>query len=212
MENQRTFDLCPVAWVLVALLSACDTAPVADATPTLLRPANLGVTQVGSGQSTRYVYCEESACPAPTKKTPVAQIAPVSLPAKDVAERAVATAAVPSSVDVSVDVTFPFNSPLLSEASKKLLAQAVAAHQGARIEIIARSDFVGPAAANYKLMVARAKAMRGIVAQQAQSARITVRHEVAGSNPVAEAEQAQQRRGTVRFNLPIDVQLKGLPK
>ena len=61
-------------------------------------------------------------------------------------------------------------------------------------------------------MVARANVMRSIVAEQAQGARITVRLEVAGPNRVAEAEQAQQRRGTVRFNLPIDIQLKGLPK
>jgi outer membrane protein OmpA-like peptidoglycan-associated protein len=207
MENQRTISRYSLAGAAMALLSACGAAPVAVAPPTPLRPVQLGITQVGNGQTTRYVYCEESACPSPTAKTPVVQFASMSLPAND----ATARVAPATGLD-SVDVTFSFNSSRLSEPDKNLLTQAAAAHPGAHVELTARSDFVGPPVGQRKVVIARAKAMRRIVAKQAQGAQITERREVAGPDRVAEAEQAQQRRGTVRFNRPIDVQLKGSPK
>ena len=208
MENQRTIGRHPLAWLAAALLSACSAAPLAVAPPAPLRPVQLGITQAGSGLTARYVYCEEPACPSPTRKTPVLQLAPVSWPTRDAGPKRSEPVTGPDRVDLA----FPFNSPHLNDADKNLLTQAAASHRGARVEITARSDFVGPQAGQRKVMVARARAMRSIVAKQAQGARITVRHEVAGPARVAEAEQALQRRGTVRFNLPIDVPLKGLPK
>ena len=71
---------------------------------------------------------------------------------------------------------------------------------------------MGPPVSQQKVIAARAKAMRSIVAPQTQDARFIERHEVAGPQRVAQAEQAKQRRGSVRFNPSIDVQPKGISK
>ena len=203
MENQFTTERVAIALLLASLLTACTTAPTAVQAPVAqLRSAQLAITQVGFGPTARYVYCEQSACPLPTTKTPVTAVA--ALPLK-------VNVFYPKRL-VALEIAFPFNSPRISEGDKKLLAEAASSYAGGDIEIIARSDFVGPARGQRKVVDARAKAMRVIVAKQTQDARITERREVAGPNRVAEAEQAQQRKGTVRFTHPIDVQLKGTPK
>lgn len=206
MENQQTPRRHALA-LATALLNACAAVPVAVAPPAQLEPAKLGVTQVGAGQHTRYVYCEEDMCPAPTRKTPLAQPPLEAMPASSVRSGLTRHAS-----QVIVEVAFPFNSPRISQADQSMLAQAASAHPGARVDITTRSDFVGPPAGQEKVMAARAQAMRRIVVNQSHGARITERREVAGPTRVTEPEQAQQRKGTVRFNTPIDVQLKGSPK
>lgn len=203
MENQFTTERAAVALLLASLLTACTTAPTAVPAPVAqLRPAQLAITQAGFGPMARYVYCEQSTCPLPTTKTPVAVVAALPLkPSVFHPKRLIA-----------LEIGFPFNSPRISKGDKKLLAEAATSYAGGDIEIIARSDFVGPAGGQQKVADARAKAMRAIVAKQAQDVRITERREVAGPTRVAKAEQAQQRKGTVRFTHPIDVQLKGTPK
>lgn len=203
MENSFSTERPALALLLASLLTACATAPTLVPTPIVqLKPAQLAITQVGFAPSARYVYCEQSACPLPTAKTPVPVVA--ALPLK-------ANAFYPKRL-MALDIGFPFNSPRISEGDKKLLAEAASAYAGGDIEIVARSDFVGPARGQKKVVDARAKAMRAIVAKQTQDARITERREVAGPARVTEAEQAQQRKGTVRFTHPIDVQLKGAPQ
>ncbi|NHZ99065.1 hypothetical protein [Massilia sp. CCM 8734] len=203
MENQFTTERAPVALLLASLLTACTTAPTAPPAPAApLRAAQLSITQAGFGPTARYVYCEQSACPSPTAKTPMPVVA--SLPAK-------ANVFYPKRL-IALEIGFPFNSPRISKVDKKLLAEAASLYAGGDIEIIARSDFVGPTGGQKKVADARAKAMRAIVAKQTQDAQITERREVARPTRVSEAEQAQQRKGTVRFTHPIDVQLKGTPK
>lgn len=202
MENQFTTERVALVLLLVSLLTACTTDPTVEALPVAqLRPAQLAVTQAGYGPTARYVYCEAGSCPAPTPKTLVASAAAV--PAKSFEPRAISD---------TVHVSFAFNSPRISETDQKMLTRAASMYPRGDIEIIARSDFIGPPPAQMKVVRARANAMRSIVAKQTQDARITERREVAGPTRVAEAEQEQQRKGTVRFTHPIDVQLKGTPK
>lgn len=203
MENQFTTARAALALLLASLLGACTTAPTAVPAPVVpLKPAQLAITQAGFGPTARYVYCEQSTCPLPTTKTPV--VAAAQLPVK-------AQVFSPKRL-IALEISFPFNSSRVSEGDKKLLAEAASSFAGGDIEIIARSDFVGPTAGQMKVVDARAKAMRSIVAKQTQDARIIERREVAGHTRVAKSEQAQQRRGSVRFTHPIDVQLKGTPK
>lgn len=199
MENLQTSF--PRTLTLCALLhlAGCGSIPVAmTETAPVPKPTMLGITQVGSGQATRYVYCDIGSCPAPTAKTlasapPLAPVAMATMPAE-------------------VDIAFPFNSSLVSDGDRSVLERAATAHSGASVEITARSDFVGPPVGQQKVIAARAKAMRSIVAPQTQDARFIERHEVAGPQRVAQAEQAKQRRGSVRFNPSIDVQPKGISK
>jgi len=201
MENQYTTERLALTLVAVALLSACTSAPVVVSPPAPAKPVQLGITQAGFGPSARYVYCEEGACPAPTRKT-LAAAGPVIVPA---ALRTFEG----RTLWHTVDIAFPFNSARISEADRQKLADAAAQYGGGNIEISARSDFVGPVEGQKKVVAARASAMRRIVAKQSQGAQISERQEVAGPTRVADAEQAQQRRGTVRFTPPTDVQLKG---
>jgi hypothetical protein len=164
MENQRPIKRHSLAAAALVLLSACAGAPVASTPSPPLAPIRLAVTQTGAGPAARYVYCEESACPPPSRKTPVAQIAPASLAIKD--DHPAAERAAPATGPYGVDVAFPFNSPRIGEADKKLLFEAAATHPGARVEITARSDFAGPRRGRRELAKARARAMRRVVAQQ----------------------------------------------
>lgn len=199
MENLQTSF--PRTLTLCALLhlAGCGSIPVAmTETAPVPKPTMLGITQVGSGQATRYVYCDIGSCPAPTAKTlasapPLAPVAMATMPAE-------------------VDIAFPFNSSHVSDGDRSVLERAATAHPGASVEITARSDFVGPPVSQQKVIAARAKAMRSIVAPQTQDARFIERHEVAGPQRVVQAEQAKQRRGSVRFNPSIDVQPKGISK
>ena len=199
MENLQTSF--PRTLTLCALLhlAGCGSIPVAmTETAPVPKPTMLGITQIGSGQATRYVYCDIGSCPAPTEKTlasapPLAPVAMATMPAE-------------------VDIAFPFNSSHVSDGDRSVLERAATAHPGASVEITARSDFVGPPVGQQIVIAARAKAMRSIVAPQTQDARFIERHEVAGPQRVAQAEQATQRRGSVRFNPSIDVQPKGISK
>lgn len=204
MENLQTSDrsaLTFCAFVLLAGCSATPIAPIGPAQPPI--SAQLGITQVGSGSATRYVYCDIESCPRPTKKTLADGVVmtPVAI-----------TQSTAPSAPAAVDIHFPFNSSRVSDADRSALEKATASHPGARVEIIARSDFVGPPAGQQKVIAARAKAMRSIVANQTQDAQVIERQEVADPQPVAKAEQAKQRRGSVRFNPSIDVQPKGISK
>ena len=204
MENLQTSF--PRALTLCALLYlvGCGSIPVAmTETAPVPKSTMLGITQVGSGQATRYVYCDIGSCPAPTAKTlasapPLAPVAMATMPAR--------------TVPAEVDIAFPFNSSHVSDGDRSVLERAATAHPGASVEITARSDFVGPPVGQQKVIAARAKAMRSIVAPQTQDARFIERHEVAGPQRVVQAEQAKQRRGSVRFNPSIDVQPKGISK
>lgn len=203
MENQFKNNRAALVLLMASLLSACATQPaVAPLAPAAIRPAQLGITQAGYGPAARYVYCELETCPQPTTKTPMPAV--VTLPAK--------ANVFPPKRLVALEIAFPFNSARISKGDQKLLAEAATSFADGDIEIIARSDFVGPTGGQRKVVDARAKAMRAIVAKQALNARISERREVADPVPVAAAEQAQQRRGSVRFTHPIDVHLKGTPK
>jgi len=203
MENQFTTARAALALLLASVLSACTTAPTAVPNVAVpLKPAQLAITQAGFGPTARYVYCEQGACPVPTPKTPVPAVVQLPVSAQVFQPKRL----------ISLEISFPFNSSRISAGDEKLLAEAASSYAGGDIEIIARSDFVGPTAGQMKVVDARAKAMRSIVAKQTQDARIVERREVAVPSPVAKAEQAQQRRGSVRFTHPIDVQLKGTPK
>lgn len=204
MENLQTSDRRALILCALALLAGCRSTPLTKPEPAPApKPALLGVTQAGSGQTARYVYCDIDNCPAPTAKT-------LAGPAPRAAQTVSATPAGFS--QPAVDISFPFNSSRVSDGDRSVLEQAAAAHPGARVEITARSDFVGPPAGQQKVIAARARAMRSIVAPQTQDAQVIERHEVADPQPVATAEQAKQRRGSVRFNPSIDVQPKGISK
>lgn len=206
MENQRTIGRYPLACAALALLSACGAATVA-VTPSPLRPMQMGITQVGDGMLTRYVYCEVSTCPSPSAKTSVLRTTSASHPPKAGVEYPPR-----ANVSTSIDIAFPFNSPRMSDTDKNLLRRAAATHPRAHVEIIARSDFVGPPRGQLQVVAARAQAIRSLVAPQTQDAQVIERHEVADPQPVTKAEQARQRRGSVRFTPSIDVQPKGTIK
>jgi outer membrane protein OmpA-like peptidoglycan-associated protein len=199
MESQRKTRTI-AAVILSALLTACTSAPKEAATQGA-KPVHLGIRQVGVDKTARYVYCEESACPGPTRKTlpdPIRPIAAVAMPPAPIVSHQ------------PVDIAFPFNSSRINKSDKDKLIKAVAASKGTDVEIIARSDFVGPPAGQKKVAGARAKAMRSIVAKQAHGVRIVEHQEIAGPDRVAANEQSQQRRGTVRFIQPTNVSMKGL--
>lgn len=189
------------AWAI--LLTACAQAPVAadKSDPPALPAARVNIAQVGTGTAVRYVFCEVERCPLPTSKTAAIRT-PAALPNSPAKAPSTAT----------VDVAFPFNSSRVSDGDRHALSQAASTHPDARVEITARSDYVGPPAGQQQVVAARARAMRSIVAKESHGTLFTERHEVADPKPVAAAEQAKQRRGTVLFIPPIDVQLKGTPK
>ncbi len=203
MENQYKAQRLALMLAAATTLAACAATPPVKPAPPAAKPMALAICQVGMGPTARYVYCEASACPTPTRKTLVAAMPrPVMAPlaSKDVDGRASRH---------SVDIAFPFNSARMNAADRAMLAASASRYAGGSVEICARSDFKGPVNGQKKVVAARARAMRSIVAQQAHGARISERHEVAGSLPVSDTEQVQQRKGTVHFTPPIDVQLKG---
>ncbi len=202
MENQFKTQRAALVLLAASLLSACASAPPAAPFAPPLRPVQLGITQAGYGPAVRYVYCEVGTCPQPSAKTVVPVVVPVAAQASVFAPKRL----------LSLEIAFPFNSPRISEDDQQLLAETAALFAHGEIDIIARSDFVGPKGGQLKVLQARASALRAIVAKQAPGARISERREVAGPARVAAAEQAQQRKGSVRFTQPIDVHLKGTPK
>jgi outer membrane protein OmpA-like peptidoglycan-associated protein len=203
MENKFTTTRAALALFIASAMSGCSTTPPANTTPVALaKPVQLAIAQVGTEQTARFVYCEESSCPVATPKTPVA--IPAQLP--------VVAHVFPPQRLLSLEIAFPFNSSRVSDNDKKLLADALSSYTGGEIKIIARSDFVGPKAGQMKVVDARAKAMRSIVAKQTQDAQIEERQEVAGPDRVPASQQAHQRRGSVRFDYPIDASLKGNTK
>lgn len=202
MENQFKTRRAALTIVAPLVLVACAAPPAPKTASAPLAPIQLSIAQEGFGPTARFVYCEPGSCPAPTSKTlAVAAAAPVARVNAKVFEGRTRWQ--------SVDIAFPFNSAVISEADQKQLTEAASQYAGGRIEISARSDFVGPPEGQKKVVAARAKAMRSIVAKLAQGAQISERREVAGPLRVSEVEQVQQRKGTVRFTPPADVQLKG---
>lgn len=177
--------------VLMLILGACATPQKDALKPADPKPVELAVTQVGTGQTTRYVYCESASCPAPTPKHRPEKI---NLPAVNL------TQPPPMAKSKTVEVEFPFNSSTLSPEDLLLLKQTASVYAGAQIQITARSDFVGPANGQQHVVQARAKAMRNVVAAQAPGARIDERQEIAGPSPVPPDKQARQRLGTVIFS------------
>ena len=128
------------------LPTACAQAPVAveKSTPSALPAQRIAIAQVGTGGVARYVFCELENCPLPTKKTAsIRALAamPVS-PAK-------------SASTATVEVAFPFNLSRVSDSDRHALSQAASTHPDARVEITARSDFVGPHAGQQKVIAAR---------------------------------------------------------
>lgn len=212
MENLQTIERSALIACLVASLCACGTSawrPVTAAAPraSAVPAPRFDITQVGSGQTTRYVYCGVPSCPVPSVKTAVLP-APTATPVNSSA----AGIGGKEDVKLTVDIGFPFNSSRVSAADRHLLSTAAQAHPHGQVEMTARSDFVGPPAGQRAVIAARTQAMRSIVAHQAPGARIIERQEVAAPRPVASAEQAMQRRGTVRFTPPADVHMKGNAK
>lgn len=185
------------------MLTACAQAPVAVGKNTLpaLPAPRIDIAQAGSGTAARYVFCEVENCPLPSPKT-----APTPMPS------VVPPSPVMATSTAIVEVTFPFNSSRVSDSDRHALSQSASTHPDARVEITARSDFVGPPIGQKQVIAARSRVMRSLVAKESHGTQFSENHEVADPRPVAAAEQAKQRRGTVRFNPPIDVQLKGTPK
>lgn len=220
MENLQTIERSALIVCLAAVLCACGTSalPSTPAPATAPRAAALpapqfAITQVGSGQNTRYVYCEIPSCPTSSVKTEglaAATARPLNSPAAGTGNREKKPDK--QEVKLTVDIGFPFNSARVSEADRQLLTRTAQAHRHDSVEITARSDFVGPPAGHRAVIAARHKAMRRIVAQQAPGARMIERQEVAAPRPVARAEQAMQRRGSVSFTPPADVHMKGNAK
>ncbi|MPQ55140.1 hypothetical protein [Duganella sp. FT27W] len=213
MENLQTLERSALIACLAASLCACGTSalpPVTAAAPrtsALPAPRFDITTQVGTGQSTRYVYCAVPTCPVPSVKTavlPVPTATPVARAAVGIGEK--------EDVKLTVDIGFPFNSSRVSNADRHLLSRTAQAHPNGQVEMTARSDFVGPPAGQRAVIAARARAMRSIVARLAPGAQMIERQEVAAPRPVARAEQAMQRRGSVRFTPPADVHMKGNAK
>lgn len=207
MENLQTIERAAVALVTLAAVAGCTTtSPVQPDQVSPPQPA-VGVAQAGSGPSSRYVFCWLDSCPAPTVKTRLALAAPAAPAASLLAG---ASARRPEATNI--DIAFPFNSSRMSDSDRSALVKAAATRPGAQVDITARSDFVGPPAGQQKVIAARAKAMRTIVADQAQGAHVIEHREVADPKPVDKARQARQRRGTVRFTPSIDVPPKGNSK
>lgn len=207
MENLQTIGRTALIACLASLLCACSTPALPPATvprASALPAPRFDISQVGSGQSTRYVYCDVPSCPMPSVKTAV-------LPAPTTTHSHPLTTGLRDKRDMqlTVDIGFPFNSSRMSSADRRLLSTTPHAHPYSHVEITARSDFVGPRAGQHAVIAARARAMRSIVAHQAPGAQIIERQEVAAPRPVARAEQAMQRRGSVRFTSPADVHMKG---
>lgn len=193
------FRTCKVLAPLMAAvaLSACAGAPdrtESVATTSLSVVARLGVTQVGANPS-RYVYCDLPACPTPTEKTRAIPLIPAVM-----APTVSSPGPLPTKkLSKTVDVAFKFNSAVLSASDQGRLKAGAAESVGADIELIARSDFVGPPAGQTKLAKARAAAMRHVVAKQAPETRIREAQEIAVPQPVNAERQAHQRRGSVTF-------------
>lgn len=188
----RKYKISAVESLMLCLLvGGCHTAPkqtVADAP----KKIELDIAQVGNEKSTRFIYCDVRDCPQPTAKN-LAGDEPIIKVVTKKTERD----AVPAN---SIDVAFPFNSSVISADQRNQLVEKVALNKNApEVQIIARSDFVGPKQGQKKIVQQRAKVLRVIVAKQAPDAKISVRQEIADPQVVSKEEQAKQRRGTVSF-------------
>jgi outer membrane protein OmpA-like peptidoglycan-associated protein len=203
MESQISSRLALMV-ATAALLSGCTStinAPAYQGGPAA-PPIRLGVEQVGSGESTRYVYCVEERCSAVTPKTPGRRPLPVAALAPASAQSA-PMPSVPRAADLlDLDVSFDFNSSTVHTRDRDRIASAASRSNARSVVITGRSDYVGPAARQQAIAAARAVALRKVVAGTlSQRAPITETFEIAASQRVPAEQQALQRRGTVRFVL-----------
>lgn len=205
MENIHPPGRRALAAIMATMLSACAAAPDPTSYAVEAKAPLLGITQQGYGKAVHYVYCDVAECPLPTRKTLLAPAPGVSIPAAPARQAAISGHA--------VNIAFPFNSGRMADADTRLLrsasAEAWRTRRIDRVEITARSDFVGPPAGQARIVEARIHSLRRIVVQQAPGARFTVRREVAAPVPVASDVQARQRVGTVRFIHTTEHNLKG---
>lgn len=188
MESKRKIVWAAAA-VMTAMLGACSSIPKEE-TPKLAQKMALGIAQVGSANTVRYVYCQEPDCERPTKKTMPTPARQLPVASSTTSDEAV--------IDATVTVGFAFNSSELTKADTEKLLHAAPAGPS-KVEITARSDYIGPATGQQKIVKARAEAIKKIVAQQTRGAHIVEHQEIAGPDRVDADRQAQQRRGTVRF-------------
>jgi hypothetical protein len=204
MESKRQINRIAIT-VIVTILTGCSTAKIEK--PQMSTAVELGITQVGFDKTARYVYCEQAACPRPTPKTPIDVNKPTNAILSTWRQKDPPT---PEALPAVVHVQFKFNSSVMSQSDISLLMSAAkSATTDANVEIIARSDFVGPPSGQRKIANARFHAMQKLVAKQAPGVRILEQQEIAGPDHVDTEIQSTQRRGTVRFIPPIPLSQKG---
>lgn len=206
MESKRQISAAAITLLMVCLVG-CST-PHVEQVQAPTKPIELGITQVGFDKTARYVYCDFDACPRPTPKTPIAIIAPTSAFVSQWEKNKPSGALVVAS---DVNVQFKFNSSVMSKSDiSALRAAAVSVFpESTQVEIIARSDFVGPPRGQQKIAAARFHAMQKLIAKQAPGVRILEHQEIAAPTVVDSELQSQQRRGTVRFIPSTTLSLKG---
>lgn len=188
----RKYKTSAVESLMVCLLvGGCHTAPKQTVID-VPKKIELDIAQAGNEKFARFIYCDVRDCPLPTVKN-LAGDEPIIKVVSKKTERNASTAN-------SIDLAFPFNSSVISPDQRNQLVEKVARNRNApEVQIIARSDFVGPKQGQTKIVNQRAKVLRVIVAKQAPDAKISVRHEIADPQVVNAEEQAMQRRGTVSF-------------
>jgi hypothetical protein len=206
MESKRQISAAAITLLMVCLVG-CSTPHVEQAqAPT--KPIELGIAQVGFDKTARFVYCDFDACPRPTPKTPIVTIAPTKTYVSQWEKKNSPGSQVVAS---DVNVQFKFNSSAMSKSDINGLRTAALSisPDSTQVEIIARSDFVGPPRGQQKIAAARFNAMQKLIAKQAPGVRILEHQEIAAPTAVDSVLQSQQRRGTVRFIPSTTLSLKG---
>lgn len=203
MESQISTRLALIV-ALATLTAGCTSQPkhekVLDAGEA--KPLHLGIEQVGAGETMRYVYCAIEKCPSITPKTPALRpTRPAAIPPAGAQSAPTPSFHRPSD-SVEVDVGFDFNGTALLSGDRDRIAQAAASGNATSVLITGRSDYVGPAARQQAIAVERVAAIRKVViGSVSRNASISEAVEIAAPLRVPAAEQARQRRGTVRFSM-----------
>lgn len=206
----RTARFLRGAWAFPLLgLAACASSSLGVREALAPRPTvkRIVIAQVALGPNAPFVQCIDEDCPRRTPKT--AYGSESSTPTADLAAGMKPASLAPTAAAVTaVTVGFSFNDAALNpEAKKALLAALPVARQATKIVLRGRTDNIGNRAANERLALLRAAAVREFLVRHQVQALHTIKLDTQGSccyvaeNSSREG-RARNRRVEIEFLLP----------